>query len=92
MAFIYPDNPEPFTGRPMPYSSIPATSIWKKHCENYYLLKWIHDHTGDAREKCQAQKEMSVAERKMKYMEKHPNYTRTECEGFLAKLRRNGLG
>lgn len=92
MAFIYPDNPEPFTGRPIPYHKIPATGIWKTHCYNYFVLKFISERTNDAREKCQARKEMEIAERKMKYMEKHPNYDRFICEKYLAQLKRDGLG
>lgn len=59
----------------MPYEDQDALGYWEKHYANSLMLKFFLTH-GSTFEKLQAQKEMEICERKMKFWEHHVNFDR----------------
>lgn len=74
MALIYEED-KPYTGPPIRYHSLDANKLYLKHYSNLLYLKFIANKSNDFREAQQARKEIGIAERKMGYMEKHPNFS-----------------
>ena len=77
-------NPSPATGVtcddsvrggfPIDYDKINATAGYLRHYENWLTLDFIAKATNRVQEKMQALNEMKIAERKMNWHKRHPNY------------------
>jgi hypothetical protein len=98
--FIYADNRQPFSG---------SINVWnwdgtKKFLEHYdnYLLLHLFATEGTRAERAQAEKEIAICERKMRFWRRHPKFdsdvaqkeieTRVQqWKGRLAKIPRAGL-
>jgi hypothetical protein len=90
MALIYEnDGKGAFSGIPPKYESLNAVAGYLRHYGNLLYLQFIANNTNDAREKIQASKEMAIAERKMSWWEKHPNYVQAEVLRGVEKLKRD---
>ncbi len=88
MHIIYDEN-APRTGGFVNYYNINACKGFLTHTYNLLTLQWIRDHTDDWREKRQCDKEIIVAQRKVDYHRKHPNYEPVATEKGLAKMKRD---
>ena len=90
MFFIYSDEKLPFTGRPIPYNQQPATENYIKHFDNSLYLKFMANHKKTSvQEKIQAGKELQIAERKMEYWRRHPNFDLDRAVKATDKLKHN---
>lgn len=88
MGLIYDENPAPYTGPPIDFYKINANKGFLTHTYNLLSLEWIRDHTDDWREKRQCDLEIKIANRKIDYHRRHPNFIPTEIAGELAKLKK----
>lgn len=71
---FYSDSPAPFTGRGARYQDMDATKHYLNHYSNYVILSKIAEAPKDFNEKLRAEKEIKMAQKKMDYWTKHPNY------------------
>jgi len=79
--FIYSDsNSGPFNYARM--KCIDPTNAWKQHLSNYFYLRFILDKSDDRVEKWQANKEMQIAERKMAFWEKSPDFKKDVAQQY----------
>jgi hypothetical protein len=88
--FIYEDNPIR-TGKSFAIpDDIDAVGAYLKHYDNLLFLDFMAKNPGSTFiEKAQARKEILVAERKLKYWERHPNFD-THATGIgITKLKKN---
>jgi hypothetical protein len=77
---IYSDTREPFQGNPIPYHKQNANNIYLKHYGSLLFLQFMANSPLSTRdEKHRAAKEMIMAERKMDWATKHPNYNQHTC-------------
>jgi hypothetical protein len=74
---IYPDNPPKFTGHFNINTADPHV-FYATHLDNYYYLKFIAEHTQDVLERIQANKEILVAEKKLAFWAKHPQFVQSK--------------
>lgn len=87
MPIIYSD--ERHDGPPsVPYHRWNANKGWLKHYENSLTLTFIVHATKDRVEKAQAQKELDIADRKMKFWENHPNFEKAVVIRGAEELKR----
>jgi len=82
----------PRTGRFVDYYKINANKGFLTHTYNLLTLQWIRDHTDDWREKRQCDREIKIAQRKVDYHRKHPNFELATIDKALAKMKRNFKG
>jgi hypothetical protein len=67
MSFIYSDAKQDFT-TPVDFRAMNATAAYLRHYDNTLTLKFFHLN-GTRVEKVQADKELAIAERKMRFWE-----------------------
>lgn len=85
---IYEDKKYPWS-----YVKLNPTNQFVKHLSNYYYLRWITEKSDNFIEKQQANKEMTIAEKKMKYWERSPEFNSNEAKRMHQKLKNEwGLG
>jgi hypothetical protein len=87
MPIICYDENSPRTGSVVPYNRINATDGYLRHYANYLYLSFIFNNTDDWREKQQANKELTICQRKMDYHRKHPNFNAKHAEAESVKLK-----
>ncbi|CAO3459656.1 hypothetical protein [Azospirillum argentinense] len=86
MSIIYEEH-SLFHGRP-PSPNADATKAWLRHYDNALLLRWLAQHKAATfTERRQAEKELEIAERKMRYWQRHPNYVPSEALAGAADLK-----
>jgi hypothetical protein len=73
--FIYLDEREVFSGRPVPYARQDAVKHWSRHYANYKFLSFIETRSDDFAERAQARKEIAICQKKMEHWRKHANWT-----------------
>lgn len=56
------------------YESQDANSYYMTHYKNFLYLDFLATKSDDFSERAQARKEIEIANRKMKYWMRHPNY------------------
>ena len=61
---------------------IDPTNAWKQHLSNYFYLRFILNKSDDRVEKWQANKEMQIAERKMAFWEKNPDFKKDVAQRY----------
>ena len=88
MNIIY-DEDAPRTGGFVNYHNINACAGFLRHTYNLLTLQWIRDHTVDWREKRQCDREIAIAQRKVDYHRKHPNFEPTAIATRLAKMKKD---
>lgn len=71
------DKARGFTGKPIPYADQPASNYWMTHMENSLYLTFLAQKSDDFRERQQALKELGIAETKMTFWKRHPNWDLT---------------
>ena len=79
-------------GGPFNYMAVNANKGFLTHSYNLLTLQWISKHTDDWREKRQCEAEIKIAERKVAYHMKHPNFESAEVDKDLAKMKRDFSG
>jgi cell division FtsZ-interacting protein ZapD len=84
---MYPDN-QPFDYGRFSVTKLYPTSCWKKHLDNYFYLRFLFEHSDDRSERLVANKEMQIAEKKMKYWERMPDFDKEEADAYLQKLKK----
>ena len=72
MGIIYSD--ERSAGPVVPYHKMNANKSYVTHHGNKLTLAFIARESRDGRERAQAAAEQAVAERKMGFFERHPNF------------------
>lgn len=72
MALIY-DTSAQSAGVPISVSRMNATKAFLRHFENKLILSFFAEK-GSQIEKWQAEKELLICERKLRFWEKHPNF------------------
>lgn len=87
MAIFYSDGPRE-AGFPVDYHRMNACKHFVNHYSNWLQLDWIARKTKNFYEKSQAVKEMAIAERKMNYWKRHPNYEMETVLREVQKLKR----
>jgi hypothetical protein len=87
---IYNDTEpkRPFFGRPGSYHEQPATKHYLNHYGNFVLLSFIAGRSEDFRERYQANKEIMIAKRKMKFWYRHANFSLKEAMEGIAEVKR----
>lgn len=63
---------------------------WATHCSNYFFLKKIFHTAPDFETRQQANSEMAIAERKMAYWERHPDFDRNEANRIMRGMQNRG--
>ena len=84
---FYPDN-QPFDYGRFSITKLYPTACWKKHLDNYFYLRFILDRSDDRDERWVANKEMQIAEKKMKYWERMPEFDKDQAQAYLEKLKK----
>lgn len=74
---------------PVPFHKIKATEGYLRHYDNYLILSFIQKSTTDRKEKQQATQELTICERKMRWMENHPNFEKDIALREVSKLKEN---
>ena len=74
MSIIYDENKKPSGPSAIPYHSLPATRYWHTHFENSCYLRFIAEKSDDPAERRQANSELIIANKKMDYWKRHPNW------------------
>jgi hypothetical protein len=59
----------------IPYNKLNANKNWANHSYNLFVLKHIANSTTNMKEKIQANKEILIAQKKLSWWEKHPNFS-----------------
>ena len=62
-------------------------SAWEKHAENWYQLSFFRLN-GTPDERMAATQELGIADRKLAFWEKHPNFDRSWANKILDKLKK----
>jgi len=68
---------------------IDATRIYLTHYSNMLMLDFLARHETDFRLKRQAERELDIARRKMKYWEHHQNFSQARALKGIEQLKRN---
>ena len=84
MALIYDDSVRS-GGNPVDYYKLNAVNGYLRHYENKLYLAFMAKN-GDRNERWQAEKELLVCERKLKWWENHPNFVAAEVQRGVEKL------
>lgn len=63
-------------------------SQWANHSYNHFVLNHIYKTTQDVKERNQAYKEIEIAERKMKFWERHPDFEEDHAMFYRKKYYR----
>ena len=71
MHFFYPNTKEPLS---LNINKLNPTTMYLKHLENYYYLQFIANNSDNFIEKQQANKELLMAEKKMKWWSNRPHF------------------
>lgn len=88
MSLVYADNEAPYRGPVVPYARQNATKHWVTHYSNFKYLRFILTNSKDFEERARANKEVQIADRKMRYWMNHPNFDRSIAEKEKAALDR----
>ncbi len=90
MALVYDESTR---GAPvnLRISEMDGTKQYLKHFENKLYLTFIAS-SGTQGEKWQAEKELVICERKMKFWEKHPNFTKERAQAGMEKAIKSWRG
>lgn len=64
MALVY-DTEQIYTGPPINIHNLDPVKQWRKHYENYRYLKFIFDNTKNFAERRDANKELSICQKKL---------------------------
>ena len=72
--YFYSDESEVYTGHPVAYSRQNATKHYLTHYRNAKYLMFFAKNEESFTDRAQANKELKIAERKMAYWLKHPNF------------------
>lgn len=83
---IYDDSPQPGGFRGPPNTSNPNRP-YRKHLENYYYLLFMSEN-GSPAEKHQAQKELLICERKLKWWKAQPAFSIEQAGRDTQELKR----
>jgi hypothetical protein len=75
----YSDEPEPFTGRPVPYLQQRPTRAWVRHYTNYLLLDFMARRSPDRAEVAQARREIAICQARMDRCRRHPCWDAEEA-------------
>lgn len=74
MSLVYDESPAKRGGR-MNFDTAPATRIYLQHYQNFQMLQFIaNSPLAKFEDRMQATKELRIAERKMEYWHRHPNF------------------
>jgi hypothetical protein len=65
------------------YYAFNANGAWIGHQYNRFILNLIAQRSDDRNERCQALKELPIAERKIAYAERHPNFNEDHAKSTL---------
>mgnify|MGYP006271413301 CR=1 FL=1 len=88
---IYDENPVGQKFRSLvPYHEQNAMNPWRRHYSNSLMLKFFLMN-GSTREKIQAQKELTICERKMKHWESHVNFDKKKSVEIAEDLKKNWM-
>jgi hypothetical protein len=87
MGIFYSDNGGDSSGFPVDYYKMNATKHFLTHYANMLTLDFIAKTTKDMYEKAQATKEKDIADRKMNYWKRHPNYDQEKALREVQKLK-----
>lgn len=73
-------------GFPIDTSRMNPNSQWANHSYNHFVLKHIYLTSTDPREKMQASKEISIAERKMKFWERQRGFLQSTAFNWRRQI------
>lgn len=68
------------------WSTTRVMGCWRTHADNRAFLEFMA-REGNFQEKGQARKELVIADRKLAFWKKHPNWDAGEAERHLVRLR-----
>jgi len=91
MSLVYGDEiPRgKFSGRPIgEWSTAAVLGAWKVHVENRCFLAFMYSK-GTIQEKMKAGQELSIADRKISFWERHPNFDAAAAGQLNAQIKRN---
>lgn len=88
MGIIYNED-EPAPAYPMNIYKMNPNKIYRKHLENLFFLRFMAQHEDtDWLEKRQAEREIPIAERKMAFWERHPNFDKDQMVRDTEEVKR----
>lgn len=91
--FCYQDNPVRASNKfNMKYDQMPATSYWLTHFSNSLYLTFLVQTEPGLIERNRAAYELGIAERKMAYWKKHPNWDMREATRKAEELKKQWSG
>lgn len=87
--FLVYDDPVFSNNKNMSFSldDIDATKLYIKHYENFLVLSFFL-REGNREEKQRASKEIEICERKMKFWERHKNFSQNDSEYLISELKK----
>ena len=94
MALVYGDEVPrgKFSGRPISeWSKNAVMSAWKTHVENRAFLAFMYSK-GNVHERMKASQELSIADRKISFWERHPEFDKAEAAQINTQIKRNWAG
>lgn len=87
MAYFYEENePKTFNRGMVKYHNMDATKHWLTHYSNAKMLTFFAQNETGFAERNQATKELGVAQTKMEYWHRHPNFDRHKAEQGKAEV------
>ena len=86
--FCYQDNEVRLQRTPTKYSDLDATKHWINHFGNSLYLTFLVQNEPGHLERRRAAHELSIADRKMAYWMRHPNWDRQKAEQEAERLRK----
>ena len=84
---IYDDNAPRRAGGFVRYENVNANRGFLTHMYNLLTLQWIKEHSDRFLERQQCDKEIIIAERKIAYHKRHPNFVLSEVEVKFKKMK-----
>jgi hypothetical protein len=85
MAIFYDDGNAKNGNGNFNYNAFNANGAWIGHQYNLFILNLIAQRSDDRNERCQALKEVPIAERKIGYAERHPNFDEDYAKSVLLR-------
>lgn len=70
------------------FLSLNPHKLFKTHAENYFYLDFIAKNSDRFNEKQQAEKELLIADKKMKYWKNHPDFDEKIETNIIAELKK----
>lgn len=88
MGIVYDETRIMGQGPSTPVHTWDGTKHYLRHYGNSLYLRFVAGRTNDGQERRQAERELAIAEKKMAFWRRHPNYVHEDALRGVAKLKK----